>query len=259
MKRFLPLLACVQLQMAASAQHVLVEFSGTVSEVRGVREGVLADVKVGDPVRGLAMFEPSVFEVAAGDGATFLRIRAPWTEGLDLMRASLVVGGRQIDTEEYAFRLGSAGLDENRVPLNSPPGSPPIDRFIVSDWSSPLDLADPAVTVAPSRILNLSAVAPGESTFVTIPVVDLYQKLDWSALPSRTGSILDGVGRRVSDTAWAFDVNDPPMNPDRHAMMVSFTLDSMSKVTCQNRVVWVEFGWPWPRHPITCAVRQPKR
>lgn len=260
MKRFWVMFACLllQLPLAASAQQVQVQFKGTVTEVRGVREGVLADVQVGEPVEGLAMFQPSLFTIAAGDGASFLRLRAPWTDGLDLLRSGLTIGDRRIDTEQYAYRLSNLAVDENRVPANMPPGSPPIDRFFVSDWSSPLDLSDLAVVVAPSRILNVTATAPGPSSFVVNPIVDLYLTLDWPAVTSMSGSILDGVGRRFSDTAWAFDLGDPPINPDRHAMQVIFSIESMSKVTCQNRVVWVDFGWPWPQHPITCAVSRRK-
>jgi hypothetical protein len=255
MKRFLLLLACSLLPFGALAQEVMVQFKGTVSRVQGVREGVLAGVQVGDPVEGLVMFEPSVFVVANGDGSTFLRIRAPWTDGLDLMRASLTIGGLRIDTEEYAFRVGNAGLDDDRV-IASQPGSLPIDRFFVSDWSSPLDLSDVSVTAASSRILNLTATAPAPSSFVTGPIIDFYHDLNWSAATTLTGSILDGDGIRVNETTWRFDTNNPAADPDRHAMMVSFTIDTMSKLTCQNRVVWVDFGWPWPDHPITCAVSQ---
>lgn len=257
MKRLLLLLACALLPLGAAAQEIIVQFKGTVSQVSGVREGVLAGVQVGDSVEGLAVLEPSLFVVANGDGSTFLRIRAPWTDGLDLMRASLTIGGQRIDTEEYAFRLGNAGLDDDRV-IASQPGSLPIDRFFLSDWSSPLDLSDLTVTVAPSRILNLAATAPAPSSFVTGPITDLYQDLDWSAATALTGSILDGVGTRVNETTWRFDTNDPAVNPDLHAMMVSFTIDTMSKLTCQNRVVWVEFGWPWPDYPITCAASRRK-
>lgn len=78
------------------------------------------------------------------------------------------------------------------------------------------------------------------------------------AAETLTGMITDGVGRRSSPTAWAFDVNDPPLNHEQHAMVVEFSLESMTKVTCENRLPWVDFGWRWPRYPVTCAVSQRK-
>jgi hypothetical protein len=255
MKRLVVAMICALLPMGVAAQQLLVRFQGTVTKVHGVREGVLADIQVGETVEGLAVFDANQLLVANGDGVTFLRLRAPWTEGIDLLRASLAIGGRPISTEDYPFTLGTTGLDDDRVSA-SPPNSPQADRFFVNDWSSPYDLSNQDITVAPSRILNLSASALTPSTFVTGPVTSLYIPLDWPAAETLTGTITDGVGRRVSATAWAFDVNDPPQNPDQHAMLVEFTLDSMSTSTCQNRLPWVDFGWAWPHNRVTCAVTQ---
>jgi len=257
MKRLIAALACALLPMAAPAQQILVEFKGVVTSVQGVREGVLAQAQVGEAIEGLAVFDASQLQVANGDGVTFLRLRAPWSDGVDLLRSKLSIGGRPVNTEDYTFRLGNTGLDDDRAPA-SPPNSPAADRFFVSDWSSPYDLSNPEITVAPSRILSLSASALAPSSFVTGPITSLYIPLNWSAVEALTGTITDGVGRRINATTWMFDQNDPPMNPDEHAMVVSFTLDSMTKVTCQNRLPWVDFGWPWPKKIVTCAVSQRK-
>ena len=253
MKRLFAAMVCALLPMGVVAQQALVQFQGTVTNVHGVREGVLADVQVGEAVEGLAVFDANQLLVANGDGVTFLRLRAPWTEGLDLLRSSLTIGGRPIGTEDYPFTLGTTGLDDDRVPA-SPPNSPAADRFFVNDWSSPYDLSNSDITVAPSRIVNVSASALSPSTFVTGPVTSLYVPLNWTAAETLTGYITDGVGRRISATAWAFDVNDPPLNHEQHAMLVEFTVDSMSKVTCRNRLPWVDFGWQWPQNRVTCAM-----
>jgi hypothetical protein len=258
MKRLVAALACALLPLGATAQQILVEFTGKVTRVHGVREGVLADAQVGETVEGLAMFDASQLLAVNGDNSTFLRLRAPWTNGIDLLRSSLTIGDRSVSMEGYAFTLGSAGIDDDRVPA-SPPGAPAADRFFVSDWSSPYDLSNPAITVAPSRILNVSASALAPSAFVTGPVTSLYVPLNWPAAETLTGTITDGVGRRIGPTTWAFDVNDPPLNHEQHAMLVEFSLESMTKVTCRNRLPWVDFGWPWPRYPVTCAVSQRKR
>lgn len=65
---------------------------------------------------------------AGGDGVTFLRLRAPWTNGIDLVRSSLTIGDRSVSMEDYPFTLGNTGIDDDRVPA-SPPGSPAAETL----------------------------------------------------------------------------------------------------------------------------------
>lgn len=237
----------------AWADILVVEFTGEVTAIAGPQNGGTLDhAAVGDPVEGAFVFDPDQFPLGSGDGATFIAIRDPWDFPLDLLRTRLLIGGVPFPTEDpaFPFTLGTSLLRQGG---GAGPGSAPTDGYFVNEWSSEFDLSDLNIIRAPLRIVNLAAVAPGDSAFVSIPVTSLYQPLDFSLADTLTLSVIEGIGMRVGSTGTFGFVFDDPSRPTRS---VTVTLTSVTKSQCRNRIPWVDQGRPFPDYPIGCGVSQ---
>ena len=249
MRKLLAILVCSFVPGLLSAQQVYLHFKGTVTAVQGTGDSTLAAAQVGDAIEGFVVHDPSVFPVQFGDGATRLMIRAPWTDSLGLMRTRLQIADQPFDTEGYAYHLGFSLIANGAAPAVTQ------DQYSINDWSSPLDISDPSILVAPLRIFTLVARAPVASSLVQVPL-SAYD-VDLTAAATYEVSIVDGIGERLApgSSVWAFNFDEPPNNDvERPAMQVSISIDSITRVTCENRIPWYDFGWPFPLHPVGCGV-----
>ena len=251
-----PFLMCLALLgvSPAWADFLVVQFTGEVVAVTGQQNGGSLDhAVIGDPVEGLFVFDPDQFPLGSGDGATFIAVRDPWDFPMDLLRTRLLIGGVPFPTEDpaFPFTLGTSLLREGGG--GTGPSPAPTDGYFVNEWSSTFDLSDLGIVYAPLRIVNLAAVAPGDSAFVSIPVTSFYPPLDFSLAATRTLSVIEGIGQRVGNTgSFGFVFNDPA----RPTRSVTVTLTAVTKSHCQNRIPWVDQGRPFPDHPIGCGVSQ---
>jgi hypothetical protein len=238
----------------AWADFLVVQFTGEVVTVTGQQNGGSLDqAAIGDPVEGLFVFDPDQFPLGSGDGSTFIAIRDPWNLPLDLLRTRLLIGGVPFPTDDpaFPFTLGTSQLREGSG--GTGPSPAPTDGYFVNAWSSTFDLSDLGIVYAPLRIVNLAAVAPSDSGFVSIPVTSLFQPLDFSLAATRTLSVIEGIGQRVGNTGnFGFVFNDPA----RPTRSITVTLTAVTKSHCQNRIPWVDQGQPFPDHPIGCGVSQ---
>jgi hypothetical protein len=235
------------------ADILVVEFTGEVVAIAGPQNGGTLDhAAVGDLVEGTFVFDPDQFPRGSGDGATFIAIRDPWEFPLDLLRTRLLIDGVPFPTEDpaFPFTLGTSLLRQGG---GTGPSPATTDGYFVNEWSSTLDLSELSIVYAPLRIVNLAAVAPGDSAFVSIPVTSLYQPVDFSLADTRTLSVIEGIGERVGNTGNFGFVFDDPERPTRS---VTVTLTAVTKSHCQNRIPWVDQGRPFPDHPIGCGVSQ---